>query len=241
MRWPASLVVLLLLAVLSSAACLEDQLAETEDLVVTPPWDVPESLEYALLDRDNGEEVGRGSLDIKGGVDTYDLSQNFSDDGDFDNSTITVHSDTLKPISGHRNRLVDDERKEIRSEYDTNENVVTITEILEDGEERPVPHELKENYYDNDSSLFLWRSIAFSEGYQATYRTVVTGSGEQHVVQIEVVGKERITVPAGTFDTWRLEIRGSDRRQIAWYADTPLRPLVQYDNSVQLFRLLSVP
>jgi len=153
---------------------------------------------------------------------------------------VLVEPATLKPISGTRDRLVDDERKRLRSEYDATENVVTIIEIKDSGE-RPVPHRLKDNYYDNDSSLFLWRSLNFVVGFTANYHTIVTGSGEQPVLHLEVTRKERITVPAGTFDTWRLEIRGQDRNQVAWYADTPGRPLVQYDNSVQLFRLTTVP
>ena len=171
----------------------------------------------------------------------YELAQRFRNDEDFDNSLVVVDAETLKPISGSRDRLVDGERVQLTSQYDATENTVTITEIEEDGEARVIPHRLERNYYDNDSSLFLWRSIPFAEGFEASYYTVVTGSGEQHIVHIEVVRKERITVPAGTFETWRLEIEGTDRKQVAWYADTPQHPLVQYDNSVQFFRLVTTP
>jgi hypothetical protein len=118
--------------------------------------------------------------------------------------------------------------------------VVTIVEVKDDGE-RPVPHRLKSDYYDNDSSLFLWRSLNFVVGFTANYHTIVTGSGEQPVLHLEITRKEQITVPAGTFNTWRLEIQGPDVKQVAWFADTPERPLVQYDNSIALFQLTTVP
>ncbi len=223
------------------SGCLEAKKVPTQDLPVAPPWQASESLEYVLLDRGDGEEVGRGTLEVAAQEGQYEFSQRFGNDEDYDNSSIVVDADTLKPISGDRDRLVDGERIRLTSEYDVAENTVTITEIEEDGEERAIPHRLKRNYYDNDSSLFLWRALRFTEGFEANYYTVVTGSGEQHIIHIEVVRKERITVPGGTFNTWRLEIEGTDRKQVAWYADTPERPLVQYDNSVQFFQLLTAP
>ena len=232
----------LFLPALLLTGCLEDQLVETQDLPVTPPWTAPETLSYVLLDRNDSEEIGRGTLEVTEVDGRYQVAQKFgNDEGDFDNSSVLLEPDTLKPISGERDRLVDDERVRLRSTYDTTENVVTIVEIEEDGEEREIPKELERNYYDNDSLLFVWRSIPFSVGFEAKHYTVVTGSGEQHIVALEVVRKEQVTVPAGTFDAWRLEIKGSDVNQVAWYADTPERPLVQYDNSEQFFQLLEAP
>ena len=169
----------------------------------------------------------------------YKLSLKFQDGENYDTSEAVVDATTLKPVSVHRDRLVDGEHKELNATYDPVANVVTITEV-KDGGERGVPHRLKDNYYDNDSSLFLWRAIPFVAGYVDIYRTIVTGSGEQQVVHIEVKRKEQIVVPAGTFDTWRLDIESRDNKQVAWYADTPEHPLVQYDNGIQLFRLTSL-
>ncbi len=237
-RLPFAMLLLVSMAFLL-AGCLEAKLVPTQDLPVSAPWQAPETLEYVLLDRNDGEEVGRGTLEVAEKASRYELSQKFGNEkGDYDNSAVLVDPTTLKPISGTRDRLVDDERNRLRSTYDAAENVVTIIELNDRGE-RPVPHRLKSDYYDNDSSLFLWRSLDFVEGFTVDYHTVVTGSGEQPVLHLEVVRKERITVPAGTFETWRLEIRGQDRAQVAWYADTPERVLVQYDNSVQFFQLTS--
>ena len=232
--------VALLLTCAVFAGCLEAKLVPTQPPAVTAPWTAPESFQYVLLDRDNGDEVGRGTLEVAEKSAGYELSQKFRDGEDHDNSSIVVSKSTLKPISGTRDRLVNGERKRLRSQYDATENVVTIIEI-KDGGERPIPHRLKSDYYDNDSSLFLWRSLHFAEGLTETYHTVVTGSGEQPILRLEVIGKERVTVPAGTFDTWRLEIRSQDHKQIAWYADTATHPLIQYDNGVQLFQLVNAP
>ncbi len=231
---PLSLVTAFLLA-----GCLQAKLVETKDLTISVPWTAPETSQYVLLSRNGKEEVGRGTLEIAKGDGTYELSLKFQNGEDYDNSTTVVDATTLKPISVHRDRLVDGKHKELNATYDPTAKVVTITEV-KDSSERPVPHRLKDNYYDNDSSLFLWRSIPFVVGYVNIYRTVVTGSGEQQVVHVEVKPKERIEVPAGTFDAWRVQIESRDNKQLAWYADTPEHPLVQYDNGIQLFQLTSL-
>ena len=223
------------------AGCLSAKLAETQDVVSSVPWTGPEAPQYVLIDKDKNKEMGRGTLEISNKDGQFELSQKFQNGDDYDNSAVLVDATTLKPISGTRDQFLDGKRRQHRSSYDPVENVVTVTEIKENDDERPVPHRLKSNYYDNDESLFLWRTINFVEGYTASYRTFVTGSGEQHVIRLEVKGKEQVTIGAGTFDTWRLEIRGTDRKQTAWYADTPQRPLIKYDNDFgQLMELTSL-
>ncbi len=69
---------------------------------------------------------------------------------------------------------------------------------------------------------------------------MITGNRTQLTVTLAVKRKEQVTVPAGTFDTWRVEIHAGDVHQVAWIADTSQHPLVQYDNSRQLFQLKSI-
>ena len=49
-------------------------------------------------------------------------------------------------------------------------------------------------------------------------------------------------MPAGEFTAWRLEISTANAKQVAWYADTPTRPLLKYDNDRNvIFELESLP
>jgi len=117
----------------------------------------------------------------------------------------------------------------ISGEYDDPRGIVRITEGDED-EGSTRPQELEEHYYDNESSFFLWRTIEFVEGYEASYHAVLINQAQQPLVTLRVAGKEEITVPAGTFDAWRLEIESDPGDVVAWIADTPQRPLVRYEN-----------
>ena len=231
----------LLAGLLLALACAPEEDVITQDIVSTIPWPNQERAEYVLLDREGEEELGRGVLTVTRQDDRFELRLDFEgDETNIDKSTVLVDAETLKPTSIHRERVIDDDTETLDAEYDDIEGVVRITVKTGDDDERQVPVRLKENYYDNDSSLFLWRTIDFQEEYEAAYRTVVTGGGELQVVRLKVTGKESVTVPAGNFQAWRLEIRAADRKQIAWFADTPERLLVQYDNSRQLFQLASL-
>lgn len=228
----------LLLAGLLLTACI-DALPETQDIVDSIPWPDEERAEYVLVDRGSGEEEGRGVLSVTRQDGQFELSLRFENGEASDESMVLVDATTAKPISVRRELIDPNQQVIITGEYDVDESVITITETRNDEEPRTIPLRLEENYYDNDSSLFLWRTIPFREGYEVSYRTVLANQGAQQVLTVEVTGREEITVPAGTFQAWRIEIKEVD--QIVWYADTPERFLVQYDNSVQLLQLVELP
>lgn len=100
---------------------------------------------------------------------------------------------------------------------------------------------MPEHAYDNDTSLFLWRTVPFEEGYQARYVTVITNRRNRQTVEITVRGRERVEVAAGSFNAWRVEIRTANARQVAWYADTASRTLLRYDNGIGMVFELDAP
>jgi hypothetical protein len=225
-------------------ACAPQDAIITQDIATTIPWPAHEQSQYVLLDRKGETELGTGVLtaDLKGSQ--YELGLHYDGVGDHagetDDTTMLVNATTLKPVSLDRSLVQNNKSTGIKATYDDVQSVVNITEINDKGNGRLVPLRVKEHHYDNDSSLFLWRTIDFQEGYVANYRTVITGNRTQVTVTLAVKEKVQITVPAGTFDTWRVEIHAGDVHQVAWIADTPQRPLVQYDNSRQLFQLKSI-
>jgi hypothetical protein len=234
------LIVPALLALALLASGCEDEPVVTQDIVSTTPWPDHERAEYVLLNRDGERERGRGVLEASREGNTYELNIRFEGNGNTDESTVTVDAETLKPLTVRR-ELTGEDDASFEAEYDAVEGVVRIVETT-DGDEREIPRRIdKEHYYDNESSLYLWRTIDFREGFEAAYHTVLANQGGvQRVVRLRVVGKEGVTVPAGTFEAWRVEVRSGDRRQIVWYADTPERRLVQYDNSRDLLQLTAI-
>lgn len=204
------------------AACGSDSGPPASDVVSSVPWRTGETLSYFVMDR-KGAVVGKSTLgiDVQGATTT--LTQRFTSERSRDDSSVVVDSRTLKPQSA---------RREIVTAKDDVILEVSYTDqgaIIKQGDKQSglsVP----EHSYDNDSSLFLWRTLPFAPGYEAAYTTIITNRRNREKVRLKVSGRETVRVAAGEFQAWRLEIKTSNAGQVAWYADTPARPLVKYDN-----------
>lgn len=235
----ARLLAPLLLAGLIAAGCTNAEPA-TIDVFSSIPWADGERLEYVLLEGEGGDELGRGTLDASLQGNLYELRLTFEGRDSVDESMVTVYEDDFKPVLSRRKIETPNRTEEALGEYNEEEGVVNITQTV-DGDERSGPRRLEDNYYDNESSLYLWRTIRFEEGYKANYRSVLVNRGNQPVVTLEVVGREEVTVPAGTYDAWKLEIRWESVKQTAWFADDAARTLVKYNNSDLVFELVELP
>jgi hypothetical protein len=211
----------------------------TSDVAGTPPWTGDEQLQY-VLKADSGREVARGVLVIDVLNGRTNLAQSFTnpDETNRDDLTVQVDSQTLKPFSATRRILNDDDDdvELIEVTYTDEGALIKLDSDKQSGLSVP------EHSYDNDTSLFLWRTLPFAEGYEASYNTIITNHRNRQKVNLRVTGKESVTVPAGQFTAWRLEIRAGGRTQVAWYADTTTRPLIKYDNDAgTIFELETRP
>ena len=94
--------------------------------------------------------------------------------------------------------------------------------------------------YDNESSLWLWRGIPFVEGYEAAYVSVNPHDGSRQTVSVRAPQQEEITVPAGTFKTWRVLFRSGRAVRTAWISIAAPHHVVRWDNGSTIFDLAKV-
>jgi hypothetical protein len=191
---------------------------------------------YNLVD-DDGDQIAVGTLTVEVNAGETTLTQRFQSETTVDTTEVRVHSDTIKPISSRRTIENDNPDDEDLIEVAYTEEGASVTVG-----ERQTGLSVPEHSYDNDTSLFLWRTLPVADGYEGSYITIITNRRSRQQVVLNVRGKETVTVPAGTFEAWRLEITTSNARQVAWFADTPTRPLVRYDNDRDvIFELTTRP
>src|SRR5450759_1897860 len=93
------------------------------------------------------------------------------------------------------------------------------------GQDRPVAAELGgELFADSASELIAIGCLPLAEGYSATYRNFSVQTQKVKLMVAKVTGVETVTVPAGKFETWKVEITsaddGSDRTTL-WVAKEP--------------------
>lgn len=209
------------------------------DVVSTIPWTAPETARYRLL---QGDDVkGSAELQIKEDGDALVLTQSFEipDEGVTDSVLAEVDPQTLRP--GIVQRTIDgpEGKRECEAVYAA--GGVRVEQKAEDAE-RTDELSVPEQHYDSWSDLFLWRTVEFFEGQELEYVDVSTcalAKPELGTVVLRLKRVEQVTVPAGTFQAWRLEFKAEGRTHKAWYADDDRRTLVRYDNGDLVFELES--
>jgi hypothetical protein len=64
-------------------------------------------------------------------------------------------------------------------------------------------------------------SLALAEGFSTTYRNFDLRQQKVELMQAQVTGVESVTVPAGTFQAWKLEVKsaeGQPGQKTVWIA-----------------------
>jgi hypothetical protein len=93
-----------------------------------------------------------------------------------------------------------------------------------------------EHAYDNESSLFIWRTIRFEKGYRVSYKTVIAGRRDTQTVTLEVL--DRVTkTPIGDMDAWLLNIFADGKNQRAWISTDDAHVILAYENESFMFLL----
>jgi hypothetical protein len=233
--------VLVLAVLLLLAGCSDDNggtISGGGALLVDIPWTVPEITTYTLFNDE--EEIGSAVLSIEaGGEGENNFKQSFEFPGRqiSDKVVVAAAADSLAPATVTRVVVSPDGRRT----WDVTYGVGSVTVVQEDeDDERTDTIDIPKTSYDTWTDLFLWRTIEFQEDYEVKYAAVVTADfAKPDVISIvlKVTGLETVTVPAGTYQAWRLEIRSGGRTQKAWIANDDQRTLVRYDNTELVFEL----
>jgi len=79
------------------------------------------------------------------------------------------------------------------------------------GREMPLSSDLEAPVYGSDSALdVVLASLPLAPGYKTTLRTFDVLSQAVKILTVEVAGVEKVTVPAGTFETFKVELKNMD-------------------------------
>ncbi len=97
------------------------------------------------------------------------------------------------------------------------------------GQDKPVTADLGGPLFANaagsDQSIAC---LPLAEGYTATYRNFDLRTQKEKLLQLKVVGAESVTVPAGTFDAFKVEVTSADGgsdHQTLWIAKDSRKPV----------------
>ncbi len=225
MTFRIPLAVALLAGAFLLAACEVSQPKPHAAIFEAAPWTGPERYHYNLSERGN-EHSGSCTLVTTPEIEPgHSKLEQLCESGTLyrDDRTTTVETATLKPVSSLRTILNNKENTvtTFSATYTANtaaleataRSKVTKTErdLPEATDDVPEPA-----WYGDESIFWLVRGIPLRSGFQADFTNLNPSNGRVFDVGVLVQEQERVSVPAGEFETWRVRIRTASITQLFW-------------------------
>ncbi|MBV8552456.1 MAG: DUF3108 domain-containing protein [Acidobacteriaceae bacterium] len=83
--------------------------------------------------------------------------------------------------------------------------------MAKSGESRPVDVDLGGPLFgDSAGALESFAALPLADGYKTTFRNFDLQYRKPKLMELSIVGSETVTVPAGTFECWKLEVGSAD-------------------------------
>ena len=224
-------------ALLLGACAAESSFADPSNPVSAIPWPDYELLRYDVTDQTE-QPLGSLELEIRRDGDAYDIQVLFQlDSGVRDETRLRVAAATLQPLEYERAAADGGESIDVLGFY---HDGMVDSVVREDGKRTGKQFETGEFAFDNDSSAFLWRTIAFAQDYEVVYRSVNVREQRTQLVRLRVVGQDLLRVPAGEFLAWQVEVRPGLDRQSVWFDVQSPHRLVRWDLEPRRYLLREV-
>ena len=232
-------------AVLLVACGSDTAFEDPEDPVSQISWPDFERLHYDMLDQTD-TKLGTLVLETILQDDAYQLSLRFRlehDDGVVtDTVTVWVDAESLQPVRYERHAESTDESLTAEANYRANSDGEISADVLldEDGEVTNETVEAGVFAFDNDSSAWLWRSLAFRQDLELTYRSVNVIQRRSQLVQVAVRGQDTLRGPEGDVVVWQVVATPGVEVSRAWYEIEPPHRLIRWDQQPRRFVLTKI-
>jgi hypothetical protein len=125
----------------------------------------------------------------------------------------------------------------LRAHFTDSERQIKMNRPGEEPE--PYTQKLADVTYDNEQVLYLVRRLPLASGYKTSF--LLTGRpGATAVASLEVVGIESVTVPAGTFECFKVEIGVPPAVETQWFSTDANRYVVKVGNPQIIVELTEI-
>ncbi|WP_269078320.1 DUF3108 domain-containing protein [Caldanaerobacter subterraneus] len=169
-------------------------------------------------------------------TNTYEMSSITKIDSTQLNTGTTVKSDTLMPLNSYYDVMSPQGDIKIETTYKDKWNIKAKTSK---GEQN-LTVKLPKYYYDNDSLLMIMRAYPFQVGAEFTIYDAIASTAQVVPITNKVVSKEKVIVPCGEAECFKVELKAGAAKQYIWYSDDENRLLYQYDNGKLVYKLKKV-
>jgi len=143
-----------------------------------------------------------------------------------DSSWLVVRREDLKPV--HAFRTVATEGGNLWSETSYSDEEAAVQAMTPVGA-KSIELPLEKRTFDNDEVTTLLRALQLDEEEDVEMEVVVGLAGAVIPVSLTLMGNEVITVPAGVFETRRIQMGIAGQFVDLWYEQAGRRRLVRYE------------
>jgi hypothetical protein len=190
------------------------------------PWRDGDRALYDIVDRD-GVKLGSSEFTFARDGEAWVLSA-AEKIGELDQvSRVRVDAATLKPLGEEKTIRTADADVTLNTTYAGGK--LEIKAVV-NGENRSATIDVPATALDNDQLLMTLPALRFAEGYEGRYVNVVGANAARVNTTVRVKGRETVSVPAGSYEAWRVELDFGQAKQYAWYQVDAPHQMVQYDN-----------
>ena len=202
---------------------------------LTPPWKSAEHAEYNIVKDSDNAALGTSTIDVQPASDATTIEQRLQLGAVAQHFLVKVDPQTLKPLASDQELTGSPNDFSLTATYA--DNKLTVTAKTPQGEKNATI-DVAPDSYDNNSLLTILRGLPFSAGNASSFTNVITANAAQVKSTATVAGQESVTVPAGTFDTYKVMLDfGGAQQQTMWYEVASPHRLIKYDNGTTQFVL----
>lgn len=195
-------------------------------------WKDGEIRTYSVIVK--GDTIGKTTYKIKYVKEGYeiDVLTEIESKGQktSDHSIVTVEKNTLRPLKEERKISVGDLVYEVKAIYTQKNSKIKIKTPMG---EKETQIELSENSFDNETITMVLRNIPFKTGYKAKIYSIVPLSATSVPIEINVMENEIIKVPAGEFESRKINLKFAGREINIWYNEKSPREMIKYEDTQQ--------
>lgn len=189
------------------------------------PWGAGDRAEYTI--EGNGQPIGSLVFTTAAKETGYVLTTETTIGAVKDVSNVKVDND-LKPIGATR-QLTGAGQSDFTLMTIYDKGKLTIQAKTSAGD-KAASIDVPADAWDNDQLLMSIRSLPLSDTYVYTLTNVVGANASLIKTQLTVVGKETISVAAGSFTAFKVEMSFGQSKQYIWVDASKPHHVVRYEN-----------
>jgi hypothetical protein len=194
------------------------------------PWQNGEQHVFAVTDSD-GRPAGTATLTASEGQNDKNermwvIERVINAQGDQELVTVKVSDQGFRPQSSYLERTNASGTESVDAQYNHGQVDMTLNTRQSNMslQRAQIPSDARETV----TLPMLVRALPLAEGYATQINAYLPIAARLERVTVQVLGTEDVTVPAGTYKTWVVEIDTGDAQSKVWVAQAAPYPLIKY-------------